>query len=90
MGMYVSVDIIIHVLTICLCCNVYIYRFEISPSVKPCTKGLWIWGKPIPLSNQHGQNFRLLLVDTEGIGSFGASETHDHQVGHATHCNTHT
>ena len=61
-------------------CHIHlIIRFEIGPSVRPCTKGLWVWGAPISLKNEHG-SFRLLLVDTEGLGSFKAKETYDHQV----------
>jgi GTPase Era involved in 16S rRNA processing len=55
--------------------------FGIAPSIKPCTKGLWIWGSPVKISNAHGKDFRLLFIDTEGIGSFNANETHDSQVG---------
>ena len=53
--------------------------FEIGPTVHPCTKGLWVWGKLIPIRNHFG-SFQLLLVDTEGLGSFQANETYDHQV----------
>ena len=46
--------------------------FEIGPSVNPCTKGIWIWGRPISL-----QKKTLILIDTEGLGSFDRDQTID-------------
>ena len=46
----------------------------------PCTKGLWLWNVPIQASNSHHSDFRLLIIDSEGIGSFSANETYDTQV----------
>ena len=48
------------------------HGFEIGPSVNPCTKGIWIWGKPISL-----QSKKLILIDTEGLGSFDRDQTID-------------
>ncbi len=39
--------------------------FAIGPTTMPCTKGLWIWGKPIDLD----QDSVLLIMDTEGLNS---------------------
>ena len=50
--------------------------FEIGPTVNPCTKGLWIWSKPVSLS----YNRTLLLIDTEGLGSFERDETVDMHI----------
>ena len=46
--------------------------FEIGPSTNPCTKGIWIWGEPIKIS----PDFHIVLMDTEGLGSF----TRDEQI----------
>lgn len=54
--------------------------FEIGPSVRPCTKGIWIWGEPIIISNRNHKNLTLLFLDTEGLGSFSANETYDAQI----------
>ncbi|CAG9322968.1 unnamed protein product [Blepharisma stoltei] len=49
------------------------HGFEIGPSVNPCTKGIWIWGKcPFVSSNK-----RLILIDTEGLRSYQREETID-------------
>ena len=39
--------------------------FEIGSTVQSCTKGLWIWGKPIRLSSR----VSAVLIDTEGLNS---------------------
>ncbi|EFC46568.1 predicted protein [Naegleria gruberi] len=54
--------------------------FTTSPSHLPCTKGLWVWSVPMKVSNDNHPDFRLLIVDSEGIGSFSANETYDTQV----------
>ena len=38
--------------------------FSLGSSTNPCTKGMWLWGKPIKMSD----DLHLLLVDTEGLG----------------------
>jgi len=47
--------------------------FALGSSTNPCTKGMWIWGKPIRLS----ENLHLLLLDTEGLGSYTRDENID-------------
>jgi GTPase Era involved in 16S rRNA processing len=37
--------------------------FAIGPSTNPCTKGIWIWGEPIQIS----ENLSVILLDTEGL-----------------------
>jgi len=39
--------------------------FAIGPTTMPCTKGIWLWGKPIPLNDE----VDLLIMDTEGLNS---------------------
>ena len=59
----------------------FCYSFEIGPAIRPCTKGLWVWGAPIKLRNNNcDEEIQVLVVDSEGIGSFSANETHDAQV----------
>lgn len=57
------------------------FAFQVGPSVQPCTKGIWICSESIQVVNeQHSKPFRLIFMDTEGMGSFKASETHDAQI----------
>lgn len=39
--------------------------FAIGPTTNPCTKGIWIWNKPLPLNDKTV----MLLLDTEGLNS---------------------
>ena len=39
--------------------------FQIGSSVKSCTRGIWVWNKPVPL--QDGVDG--ILLDTEGLNS---------------------
>jgi len=49
--------------------------FAVGPTVNPCTKGIYLWGKPI----QEG-GMTHILIDTEGIGSVQESQTHDAKI----------
>ena len=46
--------------------------FDLGDSVLPCKHGIWMWDKPITFVNEHGR-FNLLLLDTQGLGSFESS-----------------
>lgn len=37
--------------------------FTLGPSTNPCTKGIWVWGQPIRVS----ESLSVLLLDTEGL-----------------------
>jgi hypothetical protein len=39
--------------------------FEIGSTVQSCTRGLWVWGRPIKVS----EDLHAILIDTEGLGS---------------------
>jgi hypothetical protein len=45
--------------------------FEIGPTVQSCTRGIWIWGRPVKVS----EDMHVLLMDTEGLGS--CNRTHN-------------
>mmetsp|Transcript_16158 Transcript_16158/g.13709 ORF Transcript_16158/g.13709 Transcript_16158/m.13709 type:complete len:145 (-) Transcript_16158:258-692(-) len=47
--------------------------FQLGSSTNPCTRGIWIWGKPIKLSD----DLHLLLLDTEGLASYTRDENID-------------
>ena len=49
--------------------------FKVSPTIKSCTKGLWLMCPPLEMDG-----FHLLVVDTEGLGSLSASANHDIRV----------
>ena len=52
--------------------------FDVGNTVNACTKGIWLWGKPIPMSSS--EDVDVLFIDTEGLGSPNASQTHDCKI----------
>ena len=53
--------------------------FAVSPSHRPCTKGLWLWSSPVPTTDTDGRPYHLILIDTEGIDAF------DQTTAYSTH-----
>ncbi|KAJ1493588.1 guanylate-binding protein [Baffinella frigidus] len=51
--------------------------FPVGNTVNACTKGLWIWSKPLRAKAADGTPVNLLVIDTEGLGSLDASTQHD-------------
>ena len=51
--------------------------FTVGPTVKACTKGLWLWGKSIELD---GADYHVLFLDTEGLGSTIRGMSYDSRV----------
>ena len=45
--------------------------FKVGATINACTKGLWVWGRPIPLS----KNRKLIVLDSEGLGSVEKDRT---------------
>eukprot|EP01113_Clastostelium_recurvatum_P035254 TRINITY_DN4893_c0_g1_i1.p1 TRINITY_DN4893_c0_g1~~TRINITY_DN4893_c0_g1_i1.p1 ORF type:complete len:851 (-),score=175.02 TRINITY_DN4893_c0_g1_i1:63-2615(-) len=54
--------------------------FEVGPTVNAMTKGIYIWGKPIPVRQPSGETLNVVLIDTEGIGSTEKDETYDAKI----------
>ena len=54
--------------------------FGVGPSVNPCTKGLWVWGRPIMGKTADGEPCSVLVVDSEGVGALDGDEDHDARI----------
>jgi len=54
--------------------------FGVGPSINPCTKGLWVWGTPIPGSQSDGSPINVIVVDSEGIGGLDEDNNHDMRI----------
>jgi len=39
--------------------------FELGSTINPCTKGIWMWSKPININ----ENLQAIFLDTEGLAS---------------------
>lgn len=54
--------------------------FGVGPTINPCTKGLWIWSRPLEGRTAEGEPCRVLVVDSEGIGAPNETTDHDTRV----------
>ena len=55
--------------------------FGVGPTIKPCTKGIWIWSHPLMISNAHCKDpFPCFLIDTEGLGAYDEEVNHDSKI----------
>jgi hypothetical protein len=50
--------------------------FDIGSTTQACTKGIWIWSKPVQVSSDH----MMLLLDTEGLASTERSTNMDIKI----------
>jgi hypothetical protein len=54
--------------------------FVVGPTVEACTKGIWMWGRPIETTLRDGSKASVIVLDTEGIGGTNATTQHDARV----------
>lgn len=54
--------------------------FGVGPTVNPCTKGIWIWGSPVPGRTFDGKDCNVVILDTEGIGALDQDSDHDSRI----------
>jgi len=54
--------------------------FEVGPTINPCTKGIWIWGRPIKIKNSKNEEVNVLIIDTEGLGALDEDSNHDNKI----------
>ena len=55
--------------------------FDVGPTIKPCTKGIWIWSEPLLITNNHSPKpFPCFLIDTEGLGAYIEEINHDTKI----------
>jgi len=44
--------------------------FRIGSTINACTKGLWVWGRPIRIDEEKEEgNTYMIIIDSEGLGS---------------------
>jgi hypothetical protein len=54
--------------------------FGVGPTINPCTKGLWIWAKPVVGYSEKGEKLNVLIVDSEGLGGLDEENNHDMRI----------
>ncbi len=50
--------------------------FEIGSTVQSCTKGIWVWGRPIKVND----DMHAILLDTEGLNSCERDQLSDVKI----------
>jgi hypothetical protein len=53
--------------------------FGVGPTINPCTKGLWVWSKPI-ITKYKEKDLKVLVIDSEGIGALNEDANHDTRI----------
>ena len=51
--------------------------FTVSPSMGACTRGLWLWTRPLEIPSQ---NLEIFFMDTEGLDAPGKDSTLDSKL----------
>ena len=54
--------------------------FKVGSTHRACTKGLWMWGKPLQKVAPDGTRYNLVLLDTEGIDAYDQTGTYSLQI----------
>ncbi|KAG6549388.1 hypothetical protein Mapa_009107 [Marchantia paleacea] len=54
--------------------------FQVAPTHRPCTKGLWMWSTPVKRTALDGSEYSLLLLDSEGIDAYDQTGTYSTQI----------
>jgi len=55
--------------------------FDVGPTIKPCTKGIWMWTEPKWVENSHSlEKFPVFMIDTEGLGAYDEEINHDTKI----------
>ena len=54
--------------------------FGVGPTINPCTKGMWVWGRPISGMTPEGESIKVLVMDTEGLGALDEDSNHDVRI----------
>lgn len=54
--------------------------FAVGPTINPCTKGLWIWKKPMRSENSEYEDMDVIVIDTEGFGGIDEGVNHDTRI----------
>ena len=54
--------------------------FGVGSTINACTKGIWMWGKPLKTQTTTGQTANLIVLDSEGLGAIDQDASHDCRI----------
>ena len=54
--------------------------FGVGPTINPCTKGVWMWSKPLKGQTAEGEIVNVVVLDSEGLAAVDQDSGHDARV----------
>ena len=54
--------------------------FGVGSTINACTKGIWMWGKPIPTVLKDKRKVNMIVIDSEGLGAIDQGASHDCRI----------
>lgn len=54
--------------------------FGVGPTVNPCTKGIWMWGRPLKGQTADGKLVNVIVMDSEGLAATDVDASHDSRI----------
>lgn len=54
--------------------------FGVGSTINACTKGIWIWGRPLRAQTADNQIVNMIIMDSEGLGSLDADTAYDSRI----------
>lgn len=55
--------------------------FGTGSTINACTKGIWMWGKPIKVQNKDTDEItNIIVIDSEGLGAIDQDSGHDCRI----------
>lgn len=54
--------------------------FGVGSTINACTKGIWVWSEPIKIKSNEGEEFDVLVMDSEGKGAIDEDQNHDTRI----------
>lgn len=54
--------------------------FGVGSTINACTKGIWIWGRPLKTQSADNRIVNMIIMDSEGLGSLEADASYDCRI----------
>lgn len=54
--------------------------FNTGSTVNACTRGIWMWGRPLKAQTDDNQIVNLIVLDSEGFGALDQDSSHDCRI----------
>lgn len=54
--------------------------FPVGSTTNACTKGIWMWGRPLKGQTKEGKQVNVIVLDSEGLGSIEEGSNHDSRI----------